>query len=465
MDRDAARLQVLTEVMHALAEATTDYRRLLDTIVEKVSTHIQHHAAIRLVAPERDVLELVASHDPDPQLRSLGDRLTGTSRMRVDAPHPTTGVLKSGLPVLFRDIKLEELRADVLPESRQIMAELQVKSVLCVPLRAHRETIGVLSIVRRGPGATPLDEHDLALAQNLADHAALAITNARLFEHSRRQLAERRRAEDALRMMEDARSFAQGIVDSVRTPLLVLDPQLHVRSANRAFHSTYAVMPEQIRDRPLLTLPGWESSALVGQLALVLPRRREIVDFELVQDLPGLGRRTVLVQARPLQRSPGGADAIVIAIDDVTDRRAAQAPERPTVAPPPHEALRMLLVDADEHRAGQTIDMLRSHRVANDVIVAHDLDEASGALARPLGLVLLSLEPIELSLALLRRRLHDALATSVPVVLIAPRAGHPTLAEAQRLGANAVAVEPLAFEGFARAVHSLGLWWLCLAPT
>jgi len=453
------------DVMRTFTEVTTDYRRLLDTIVERVGTHVQHHAAIRLVSPERDELELVASFDPDPQLRSLGDRLTGTGRMRVDAPHPTTGALQSGAPVLFRDVRLEELREDVLPESRQIMAELQVQSFLCVPLRIHREVIGVLSIVRRGRDAVPFDDADVELAQALADHAALAITNARLLEHSRRQLAERRRAEDALRMMEDARRYTQAIVDTVRSPILVLDPQLHVRSANRSFYGLYGLEPEQIRDRPLLTLPGWDSPTLIGLLALVLPRKREVVDFELVQDLPGLGHRTMLVHARALQRTATDADAIVLVVEDASERRAAERSEadpRPAAVPAPHDALRILLVDGDEHRAAQTLHILRQHRIANDVVRARDLDEATDVLRRPAGLVLLALEPIELSLELLRRRRHEALGIGVPFVVLAPRAGHPTLAEAQRLGANAVAVEPLGFEALARSVHALGLRWLCM---
>ena len=111
--------------------------------------------------------------------------------------------------------------------------------------------------------------------------------------------------------------------------------------------------------------------------------------------------------------------------------------------------------------------------VSNDVVRARDSLEALEVLfasdtqrarhpERPPRLVLLALEPIDLALEVLRHRLKDPLARAIPVVVLAPRAGHPTIPEAQRLGANAVAIEPLGFDALARAVHPLGMSWLLL---
>jgi len=481
--RSAELLRVLADAVRSFTDATTDYRLLLDTIVERVATVVQHHCAIRLVSPDREYLELVAHFDVDPQARTLGERVMGAARLRVDGPHLTSRVMQMGAAFVVRDVDLEALKDEVLPEIWSAMVELEVRSLLYVPLRVHREIIGVLSIARRGRDAALLDDTDVELAQALADHASLTISNSRLFTEARRQHAERRRAEDSLRMVEDARRFAQAIVDGTREPLLVLDPQLRVRAANRAFHRMYALSLEQIRDRALATLPGWDHPVLTAMLADVLPRRTEAISVALEQDLAGTGRHRIVVHARALDLAKTDGDAILLSIDDRTaiDEPPARAVKRILEAHGPDSAPRsppiaIVVVDADDRRAEQTTRMLRQHHLHNEVVRACDSIEALEVLFasdtevlrrpdRPQRLVLLALEPVELALEVLRHRHEDPLARAVSVVVLAPRAGHPTIAQAQRLGANAIAIEPLGFDALARAIHALGMSWLLVAPS
>jgi GAF domain-containing protein len=315
VDRNAVLLRVLSDAVRSFTDATTDYRQLLDTIVERVATVVQHHCAIRLVSPDREHLELVAHYDVDPRARTLGERVMGAAQLRVDGPHLTSRVMQTGAAFVVRDVDLESLRDEVLPEIWAAMCELEVKSLLYVPLRVHREVIGVLSIARRGRAAAPLDDTDVELAQALADHAALTISNSRLFAEARRQHAERRRAEDSLRMVEDARRFAQAIVDGTREPLLVLDPQLRVRSANRAFQRLYALSLEQIRDRALITLPGWDHPELTVMLADVLASRTAAIAVPLEQDIAGPAPHRIVVHARALDLPTADGDAILLSIE------------------------------------------------------------------------------------------------------------------------------------------------------
>ncbi len=479
MDRSAALLRVLSDAVRAFTDATTDYRQLLDTIVERVAHVVQHHCAIRLVSPDREFLELVAHYDVDPHARTLGERVMGATRLRVDSPHLTTRVLEMGSVFVVPDVDLEALRSEVMPDIWSAMVELEVKSLLYVPLRVHREVIGVLSIARRGRDSAPLDDTDVELAQALADHAAITISNARLFAEARRQHVERRRAEDSLRMEQDARRFAQAIVDGVREPVLVLDPQLRVRTSNRAFQRLYGLSLEQVRDRPISTLPGWDHAALTKMLADVLPHRSETGEVQLEQEIGAFHRR-IVARARALDLPRNDGDAILLSIEDHTSRTGeppAMAAKRATERRAHDEArlpsVAIVVVDADDQRADQTTRMLRQHHLHNDVVRARDSLEALEVLfasdtqrarhpERPHRLVLLALEPIDLALEVLRHRQKDPLARAVPVVVLAPRAGHPTIPEAQRLGANAVAIEPLGFDALVRAVHPLGMSWLLL---
>ncbi|HET6583319.1 MAG TPA: GAF domain-containing protein, partial [Nannocystaceae bacterium] len=207
MDSSVESLRVIADAMRAFTEATTDYRQLLDLVVERVATLVHHHCAIRLVSSDREHLELVAHYDVDPHARTLGERAMGATRLRIDGPHLTTRVMKSSAAFLVRDVDLDQLRGEVMPEIWAAMLELEVKSLLYVPLKVHRELIGVLSVARRGRDAATLEDRDVELVQTVADGAALAISNARLFAEARRQHTERRRAEDSLRMVEDARRF------------------------------------------------------------------------------------------------------------------------------------------------------------------------------------------------------------------------------------------------------------------
>ena len=81
--------------------------------------------------------------------------------------------------------------------------------MLFVPLRVRGESIGLLSLVRFETTSPPFAEEDRDLAQALADHAALAITNARLLKTALRALGERERAEAALRKTEEQLRHAQ----------------------------------------------------------------------------------------------------------------------------------------------------------------------------------------------------------------------------------------------------------------
>ena len=75
-------------------------------------------------------------------------------------------------------------------------------------------------------------------------------------------------------LVEDIQSFAQNIVDTVREPLLILDAQLCVRSANRAFYQTFHVTPEETEDSLIYELGNgqWDIPALRTLLEDIIPQ-------------------------------------------------------------------------------------------------------------------------------------------------------------------------------------------------
>ena len=117
-------------------------------------------------------------------------------------------------------------------------------------------------------------------------------------------------------------NFAQAIVETVREPLLVLDGELRVRSANSSFYQTFQVSPEETADRPLYELGNdqWDIPKLRTLLEQVLPQSSQVQDFEVEHDFPNIGRRTMLLNARRLHQLNGGQELILLAIEDMTMR-------------------------------------------------------------------------------------------------------------------------------------------------
>lgn len=135
-----------------------------------------------------------------------------------------------------------------------------------------------------------------------------------------RDVSDRRRAE---RAAEDARSYAEGIVETVRDPLVVLDESLRVVTANRAFYRAFQVTPPQTEGRPLSELGNrqWDLPQLRQLLEGVVARDAPFDDYELDHEFEGVGRRTMLLNARRLDQRDGQAGLILMTAEDVTERR------------------------------------------------------------------------------------------------------------------------------------------------
>src|SRR5688500_17999898 len=121
-------------------------------------------------------------------------------------------------------------------------------------------------------------------------------------------------------------TYAQDIVETVREPLLILDTALRVRSANRAFYQTFHVSAQETENRLIYELGNgqWDIPALRTLLEDVIPTSPVFNDFELEHTFPIIGRRVMLLNGRKL-RAGSHAELLVLAMEDVTERRAAEA--------------------------------------------------------------------------------------------------------------------------------------------
>ncbi|RWJ09320.1 MAG: histidine kinase, partial [Mesorhizobium sp.] len=128
--------------------------------------------------------------------------------------------------------------------------------------------------------------------------------------------------EDLYRLLRTGHVQAQGIVDTVAYPLLVLDESLCVQSANRSFFETFKVDRDETIGQHIYQLGNgqWDIPDLRLLIMDVIPKSTAVIDYEVEHDFPGLGRRTMLLTARTLFHPSSASHSLLLSIVDATDR-------------------------------------------------------------------------------------------------------------------------------------------------
>jgi two-component system CheB/CheR fusion protein len=132
---------------------------------------------------------------------------------------------------------------------------------------------------------------------------------------------------EAERKIAAARAYSDGIINTIRQPLVVLDETLRVVSANLSFYEIFALAPAALVGRRLEEIGDHNAviQGLRGFLDRAQAESAPIQDCEIELDLPQLGRRSLLLNARKIREGSVGSGNILLAIDDVTERNRAQS--------------------------------------------------------------------------------------------------------------------------------------------
>jgi signal transduction histidine kinase/ActR/RegA family two-component response regulator len=123
-------------------------------------------------------------------------------------------------------------------------------------------------------------------------------------------------------LLAQARDFAMAIVETVRQPLLVLDNDLRIKMANRAFYRTFQSSSMEAEGQIVYSLSrgSWDLPGLRESLDGLLRGGRSFPDFEVEQDFPGVGRRSLVLGGCHINHH----EMILLAVDDITDHKLAQ---------------------------------------------------------------------------------------------------------------------------------------------
>lgn len=197
------RLSILSQAMLAFAEATTDPQGLLDTVARRVGEVIEGLCFVLTLSEDGKTLLPAAVFDRDPQVLRLAHEAFLEPLLLETAPGPRR-VIETGEPFFAPRLDLEQLRPRTTARWFEFARTIGLHSLLAVAPRVHGRSVVYLILARFRPDSPPFDEHDLDLAQNLACHAAVTISTARVLTDARRETAERQRLADRLRLMVEA---------------------------------------------------------------------------------------------------------------------------------------------------------------------------------------------------------------------------------------------------------------------
>lgn len=129
--------------------------------------------------------------------------------------------------------------------------------------------------------------------------------------------------EDLYRLMKTGHVQAQGIVDTMTQPVVVLDQHFSITTANNAFIKTFMVERDDVLSEDFFTLGDgqWDIPELRQLISAVIPRSAAVIGFEVQHEFPLIGQRTFLIDARRLVHPDDNSPNLLIIFDDATERQ------------------------------------------------------------------------------------------------------------------------------------------------
>jgi PAS domain S-box-containing protein len=128
------------------------------------------------------------------------------------------------------------------------------------------------------------------------------------------------------RTVTRSQEYAESIINTVREPLIALDQDLRVVSVSRSFYEVFKVKPEETVGQLIYDLGNkqWDIPKLRELLETILPQKATFDNYEVEHDFATIGSRIMLLNARQIQRVLGKERIILLAIEDITERKRAE---------------------------------------------------------------------------------------------------------------------------------------------
>jgi len=121
--------------------------------------------------------------------------------------------------------------------------------------------------------------------------------------------------------LTEMQEYSEAVFSIMRESLLILDKDLRVKNANKAFYKTFKVSEDETLGRLLYELgeKQWNINKLRHLLEEVIPENDPVIDYEVSNNFDGIGKKVMLVNASRITQSIHGDHLILMAIEDVTE--------------------------------------------------------------------------------------------------------------------------------------------------
>ncbi|MBC8439315.1 MAG: PAS domain S-box protein [Deltaproteobacteria bacterium] len=166
-------------------------------------------------------------------------------------------------------------------------------------------------------------------------------------------------------IIDQTHSLFEDIVETIRAPLLVLDSDLKVLLVNQSFYDSFKVKPEETMRQLIYDLGNkqWDIPKLRELLETILPEKTTFDNYEVEHDFATIGRRIMLLNARQIEQAKGKERIILLAIEDITERKEIEAGLEKT-----RKELAVIKIAADEvsEYAESIINTVREPLIALD---------------------------------------------------------------------------------------------------
>ncbi len=163
------------------------------------------------------------------------------------------------------------------------------------------------------------------------------VVNLKLIQCNIRDITERKEIEIGLektrkelaiikKAADEASEFAESVINTVREPLIALDKDLRVVSVSRSFYDFFKVSPEDTVGQLIYDLGNkqWDIPKLRELLETILPQKTSFDNYEVEHDFATIGKRIMLLNARQIQQASGKQRILLLAIEDITERKDAE---------------------------------------------------------------------------------------------------------------------------------------------
>lgn len=125
------------------------------------------------------------------------------------------------------------------------------------------------------------------------------------------------------RSLKESEEYLKSLVETIRESLVVLNADLEVLSVNNFFLKTFEVSESETVGKKLFELGDgqWDMPKLREMLEQVLPTQNPVVNFEVENEFPDIGKKVMILNAHQIEVEGSYKDRILLAIEDITERK------------------------------------------------------------------------------------------------------------------------------------------------